>query len=116
MVATSTDVIPQMSKSTLTHHEFLQAPSLEGHDWQGALIAGNESEETLRQLVLEFSLRCPRGNIHARCPFTLLRGLTEPTREWLVESMDRHALLQIFALEQAIRREEAPSPTASLAG
>ena len=70
-----------------------------------SIITGQETDAELRQMVLEFSNRCPLAQTHAKCPFCMLGGLSRTTLENLVYGMKREAMLFLFDAEHELRNE-----------
>jgi hypothetical protein len=70
-------------------------------------ITGHESDEELRELVLEFCRRCPAHMQHNHCPFHLLGGLPPDTLKNLVKDMNRQTMLYLFESEQRLRNQLA---------
>ena len=70
-----------------------------------SIITGQETDAALRQMVLEFSSRCPLSQTHAHCPFCMLGGLSRTTLESLVYGMKRDAIIFLFEAECELRNE-----------
>jgi hypothetical protein len=70
-----------------------------------SIITGQETDAALRQMVLEFSNRCPLSQTHAHCPFCMLGGLSRPSLEHLVYGMKREAMVFLFDAECELRNE-----------
>ncbi len=70
-----------------------------------SIITGQEPDAKLRQLLLEFSLRCPLSQTHAHCPFCMLGGLSRTSLEHLVYGMKREAMVFLFDAEYELRNE-----------
>jgi hypothetical protein len=69
------------------------------------IITGQEPDAALRQMVLEFSSRCPLSQTHAHCPFCMLGSLSRTTLENLVYGMKREAMIFLFDAECELRNE-----------
>ncbi|MDX2187986.1 MAG: hypothetical protein SFV32_13715 [Opitutaceae bacterium] len=78
---------------------------LRSHDWSGSFINGREPVRQLRELAMKLSSGCPQSVSHTRCPFRLIETLSFADRRKLITRMNRNALLQLFAMEHACRRE-----------
>ncbi len=90
-----------------TRTDVFHGAPLPAHDWEGSFISGHEPVRELRILALRLSASCPQNLAHARCPFRLIESLSPEKRRHLISRMNRNALLQLFAMEHACRREAA---------
>ena len=80
-----------------------------------SIITGQEPDAALRQMVLEFSSRCPLSQTHAHCPFCMLGSLSRTTLENLVYGMKREAMIFLFDAECELRNEILASRTGARA-
>lgn len=67
------------------------------------LVAGQESLEELRQMVIEFCHVCPAKQIHLECPFRIMGTLAHDSLAALVNSLTREACVNLFQLELECR-------------
>ena len=73
------------------------------------VITDRESDEDLREMVLQMSQSCPLNLACLHCPFRILQGLSHASLNNTVAVLDRTGCLELFALENACRNQaEAP--------
>ena len=74
-----------------------------------SLLAGDETLEELREMIIEFSEACPIGRNHPYCPFRILSGLSYDSLTNLVSTMSRDTCIALF--EQELKcRSQAETP------
>jgi hypothetical protein len=71
------------------------------------VITGRESDEDLREMVLQMSQSCPLNLACLHCPFRILQGLSYASLNKTVAGLDRTGCLELFALESACRNQVA---------
>lgn len=76
-----------------------------------SLVAGDESEQDLRDIIRRLTNRCPADQRHPRCPFRALSGLSYDSFISVVAPMNRQALLELFEMECECRNGTAGSVT-----
>lgn len=62
-------------------------------------VTGEETDEELRALAVNFTGQCPVGRQHCQCPFRLLNAISYASLKNLLASMNRESLLELFAME-----------------
>ena len=65
------------------------------------VVTGAESEEQLRELVLQISTNCSALGTGQQCPFQLLAGLSWSSLRTTLDQMKHSQLLGLFELEGA---------------
>lgn len=72
----------------------------------GRLLSATTGEETdaeLREMAMQFTLKCPNQAQQPGCPFRTLQKLYHVSAKALISSMTRAALLSLFDLECEVR-------------
>ena len=90
-----------------SHVDQIQARLLK-KDAQGnplSLIAGQESLEELRKLIIEFSQACPAKQKHLQCPFFIMSSLSYGSLTNVVNNLPRAACLDLFQMELDCRTQ-----------
>ncbi|HUC86071.1 MAG TPA: hypothetical protein VL970_12815 [Candidatus Acidoferrales bacterium] len=70
-------------------------------------VTGDESDDELREMVVEFASEYFGCQNDIDCPFRRLNGLTFNSLRHLLEGMDRPSILGLFDLECESRNREA---------
>jgi hypothetical protein len=68
-----------------------------------SLVDGGETDQELKDLVVQLALKCPQNNAHFQCPFRILGGLSYTSMNSIVQTMSRKACLSLFELERECR-------------
>ncbi len=70
-----------------------------------SLLAGTESLEELRNLIIEYSEACPEGLTYPHSPFHILSGLSHASLTTLVNHLPYETCISLFAQELECRTE-----------
>ena len=75
---------------------------------QLSLLAGTETLDELKYLILQLTRECPAQRNHPHCPFRLLAGLSYGSAVRMINDMSRETCLNLFELELNCRSQAQP--------
>ena len=71
------------------------------------LVTGEETDQALKDLIMQICLQCPLNLAHFHCPFHILGSLSHTSLNSTVQGMSREACLNLFELELECRTSHA---------
>lgn len=72
-----------------------------------SLVDGRETDQELKDLIVQLALKCPLGKSHFHCPFRILSGLSCDSLTGTVQTLSREACLSLFEMERECRATHA---------
>ena len=70
-----------------------------------SLLAGTETLEEIRQIIIWLALRCPADQNHPHCPFRIMSGLTPNSEKNLVNKLSLEECRGLFNMELECRSQ-----------